>query len=249
MSDFAEFPKTYQEPPELMLSYEKLDKMASDVKTLSMLHDFAKDRGYVFALTGGYAVDALSGGRISRFHSDMDGIIIAPYDASYSAIKEGIEERLFVEETIWGFIDKDQEGELEYREKAPDKEWDMIRRLEVDIYPPGVKTVSRVLRDVDNHFHNFEVLTIDGLLAAKVLSTFRLNAMTEEERVEEGLREAKISDREDFQRLIHTPGFDENATLIALADAICSIRDDEFSQESAWEEAKRRWVKVLEIYQ
>ena len=110
MSDFGEFSKPSGEQSELNLSYEQLDKMASDVKTLTMLREFAHERGYTFALTGGYAVDALVGGKISRFHGDMDGIIIAPPDASYSALKEGIEEKLLVEETPWESVKEDNEA-------------------------------------------------------------------------------------------------------------------------------------------
>lgn len=249
MSDFGEFSKAPQEQSELNLSYEQLDKMASDVKTLSMLHEFAHERGYTFALTGGYAVDALAGGKISRFHGDMDGIVIAPFDASYSAIKEGIEERLLFEETPWESIKKDDEASLEFREKAPEKEWDMLRRLELDIYPPGIKTITRTLKDVDGNTHEFGVLGVESMLAAKVLSAVRLNAMTEEERIKEGLREVKKSDREDFQRLLHTPDFNEQATITSLAEAIRYISDDEVSPANALEDAKRQWAKALEIYQ
>lgn len=248
MSDFGEFSKPSDEQSELNLSYEQLDKMSGDVKTLSMLREFAHERGYTFALTGGYAVDALVGGKISRFHGDMDGIMIAPRDASYPAIKEGIEEKLLVEETPWESVKEDDEASLEFREKAPDKEWEMRRRLELDIYPPGIKTATRTLKDVDGYSHEYEVLSVEGLLAAKVLSAVRLHQMTEEERVKENLREVKTSDREDFQRLLHASEFDEEATIHALADAIRYISDDEIPPQDAMESAKKQWTKALEIY-
>jgi len=249
MSDFGELSKAPEAQAELTLSYEQLDKMGSDVKTLSTLRTFAKDCGYTFALTGGYAVDTLVGGKISRFHGDMDGIMITPHDTLNTSIKEGIEERLLIEETPWELV-KDDGTSLEFREKAPFKEWEMLRRLELDIYSSDtdIKVVTRTLKDIDGHSHEFEALSVEGLLAAKVLSAVRLNVMTEEDRVQQELREVKESDKVDFNRLLHSPDFDEQATLNALAGAIRYISDDEITFLEAEKEANEHWVKALEIF-
>jgi len=249
MSDFGEISKPVDAHSELSLSYEQLDKMASDVKTLSMLRDLAQERGYTFALTGGYAVDALVGGKISRFHGDMDSIMVVPQHTPNAEIKEAIEENLLVEETPWKSV-KNEGTSLEFRENAPHKEWEMLRRLELDIYPSDIKLniVTRTLRDVDGVQHEFEALAIEGILAAKVLSAVRLNEMTEEERIKENLRELKPSDRNDFQRLVHSPEFDEQAVHNALAGAIRYISDDDITPVEAEKEADQQWTKALEIF-
>ncbi|CAN5145855.1 hypothetical protein BH09PAT1_BH09PAT1_8590 [soil metagenome] len=238
MTDFGEVPK-FDQPPkspqqEQALSYEQMDKMSSDLATLSKIRDYAHGNGYTFALTGGYAVDAIDGGEISRMHGDMDGVMFVPSEVPYETIKDAINEQLIVEITPWELV-KDEEGSLEFRENDERKEWGMKRRLELDIFEssPEQNVVTRTLVDMDGKPHEFETLSVEWLLAAKVLSMTRLAAMTQEEREQEGFRDMKSSDRGDFMRLVHSHEFDEKKTRAALSEAIRYLSDTEMTEEEA----------------
>ena len=252
MSDFGELSKPEEQilpsSSELSLSHEQMDKMSSDLVTLSKLRSCAHENGYTFALTGGYAVDAIDGGKISRFHADMDGVFFVPPTVPYETVTKALGEQLLVEETPWELV-KDEEGSLEYREADERKEWEMRRRLELDIFEPSLntKTMTKTLVDLEGKSQDFDVLSVEDLLAAKVLSMVRLADMTQEEREAAGLRDMKVSDKADFHRLLKSPEFNEQATIGSLAGAIRYISEDQISPEEAGNEALSQWQKAMSI--
>lgn len=252
MSDFGEAPRLDQETivsVEHSLTPEQEDKMVMDVATLAKIHRYAQQHNYHFALSGGYAVDATCGGEISRFHGDMDGVLYVPGEVPQTTIKENLEEQLLPEITPWKLA-KEEDSFLEYREDDESKDWEMRRRLELDIFEPypEMALAPRTLTDGDGNEYHFEVLPVDALLAAKVLSTVRLAGMTQEERERVGLRDMKPSDKTDFLRLLEHAEFDEERTKAALVSAIRFTSDDELSDDQAKLLAEEQWNKAIAIY-
>jgi len=233
---------------DLDLSFEQKDKIESDLKTLSKLRNYAQEKGYQFGLTGGYAVDVLCSNRITRFHEDMDGIFFVPGDVPYGQIVDDLSEKLLVEVTPWK-LEKNNGGDLEFREDDEKKDWAMRRRLELDIFEPNIdsRLVTNTLTDPDGNLYQFETLSVEGLLAAKVMSTARLTAMTEGQREVEGFREMKDSDRQDFLRLMKHPKFNEEATKSELERLICYVSDEEVSVDESKVQSNLKWEAAVGI--
>ena len=244
MTEFGEssLPKESSFPP------EQREKMAYDIQTLSNLRQYAQDNNFVFVLTGGYAVDALDGGKVSRFHSDMDGVFFIPESVSMGEIKVKVGQQLALEKTKWKLHTSD-DWFMEYREDADDKPWEMRRRIELDIFEPDQQRniVTKTLQDFNGNAHEFEVISVAGLMAAKILSMTRLAAMSPEEREKEGFREMKESDTQDFLRLMYHDDFDREEVLRELAYYNQDISEGELSREEAELKAFKQWTETIRI--
>lgn len=227
---------------------EQAEKMSLDIKTLSHLRQYAINNGFTFVLTGGYGVDALNGGSISRFHSDMDGVLFIPEAISTDKIQSDIWRYLEQEETNWQLHTNDG-WFLEYREDDEEKEWEMKRRIELDIFEPDQKRniITKKLIDFEGNSHEFEVISVAGLTVAKILSVTRLAAMSPEEREKEGFREMKGSDVQDFLRLLYHDDFNRDEVMRELAFYNQDISEGKLDEEAANIKAEEQWQDTLRI--
>jgi hypothetical protein len=234
--------------PESRLTAEQWRRTDQDIRTLASLRRYAKGNGFTFALTGGYAVDAIEGGVITRPHADMDGIFFLPPHADYMYVTEDIEEILRREQTRWQ-SHPTMSDMLEFRETGDEKPWEQRRRMEIDLFDTSMDygVTSTFLVDSRGNSHEFDTLSLASLLAGKVFSTNRLSAMTGEQREQQNVREMRESDKRDFQRLLNHPDFNKGEVIEQIASLNKKVSDENLSDEDARASAVEQWEKAARL--
>lgn len=198
------------------MTQEQIRKTDLDLGTIKSLNTYAKANGLIIVLTGGYATEALCGGKITRPHGDMDmHILIDDLDDFKQIFSEIEKEIIFMESTNWKTY-KQTERRIEYREADESKSFFDKRRLELVLQTKEGKTWYGPAFLVDSQGERIDVnvVEINDLLAQKIHKLYSLKdgADTSKER--------QTDDRDiyDLKRLLNSPNVEVEKILKILAE-------------------------------
>jgi len=191
---------------EISLSAKAVVKCDKDIATIATLDVFAKTIGNILVLTGGYAVEALCGGKITRAHGDVDAHLILTGSKSSDEIFSGVRDLLYKEGTKWKLRDQ-KPDKVDYLEDDENKEFFEKRRVEVRLNAPheaNIKYPKKKL--IDSHGKVIEVciIDLDDMVLGKIHKLFELK-----DGVDTTIdRDISISDYFDLKRLLALPELD-----------------------------------------
>lgn len=213
---------------------EKWDK---DIHTLVALNKDAKKRRYSFVVTGGIAVEAHCGGRISRPHADINIILGRPSTMfSVDDEAENIQSVLSRESERWG---KKVAGKkikfLEINDKlSRKKDWRDRRRVEVqvvDALPEG-QAQAKKLVDSQGNIYEFQVEEINLLTANKIVSIFSELQYPPEKYI--GKFKDEYPQRfDELRRLMEQDDYNEDDCFIKMARRYASQSSRKEANEKA----------------
>jgi hypothetical protein len=194
------------------LSEKAISKSDKDIATISALNKFAQKTGNILVLTGGYAVEALCGGKITRAHGDIDAHIILTGTKSNEELFGGVQDLLFKEDTRWILRDQKQD-KVDYLEDDERKEFFDRRRVEVRLNLPheaNVKYPKKKLIDSQGNTIEIGIIDLTEITSGKIHKFFELkNGVDTTED-----RHSSESDYFDLKRLLALSEFDKSAINI-----------------------------------
>jgi hypothetical protein len=225
------------------LTPEQIAKSDADLKTISSLTDNARTKGMRLELQGGYAVEALLHGRITRPHNDIDGLLWFGDYNPHTARQEVID-ILNSEPTRWTIYD----SKLGYLQMAGDH----ARKLELYMFrsPRGERPwIERTIVDSTGHEHKVTVQPVVELIASKLQILAKRGLQGEAVRRAQGLRDTSDTDKSDLASLIASPEFNKYDCIEAIARSISRDSLREISPEQALPEAIDRYEQAIKLLQ
>lgn len=196
---------------------DQIGKTDLDLATIKSLNAYANANGLIIVLSGGYATEALCGGKITRPHGDVDiHILIDDFGDSKKIFSLIGVEIIFKESTSWK-IYKQTDTKSEYREEDESKPFFDRRRLEIVLHTKENKTwyVPAFLVDSRGKRINVRVVEINDLLAQKIHKFYSLKDGVDVS------KERHTDDRDiyDLKRLLNSPKTDVEKILRILAES------------------------------
>jgi hypothetical protein len=238
--DIGESPR----PPEPTFSAEAVRRWDMDIQTMSSIRNYSKSKGLAAALTGGYAVEAYCGGKMTRSHGDMDMNMHTPDDMKIIRdCKSDITKILVKEQTKWD-IWGEAPFNIEFRENNKDVKWEDRRRLELNfaITPPSSTIETRTLIDSQGNSHEVEV---DGLYD---FVTGKMRVLLEKQKATRPMkRPIQESDKVDFLRLVNLSEFDQAAWLKRYSGYLEYKNKGIWSVEEVQKQAEEQWQQAMAI--
>ena len=227
------------QPQEPKLSPEQIAKTDADIATLSTISGHATSNGSILEVSGGYAIEAHFGGRITRPHGDMDAVLWLSDASAQETAREEITNILFQEPTPWAEYPnvKNRQNFIEFREVAPEKQFLDSRRLELYMFDrKGMRPlVEKVLTDSQGQEYKAMVTTIEEIVADKVRI---LNRTGEEKKNKRATRQTDI---DEFKRIIGHKDFSKEKYLHAMAGSLVYRSGGNLTEEQALKIAEEQW--------
>jgi hypothetical protein len=246
MIDQGDLPR----PPEPALTPEQLRKCDLDIETISKLGELANQLGGKLILNGGYAVEALLGGAITRPHGDIDVALNLPSEDIEESARNGAIQIIEDEKTYTNWVEtpdsKNRGHFIEYREENSEiPEFKDRRRIELYTFDQvkGRKLVDKVLVDSQGIEHRVIVPTLEEVVADKV----RIFNRDEEKEENKDKRRTTQTDIDDFNRLIKSDKFNKERYLETMAGYLVYRSEVNLSHEDALTEAERQFQNAIEI--
>lgn len=210
------------------LTAEFIVKSDKDIATINTLNEIAKENGAFLVLAGGYATEAICGGKITRPHGDIDvRFILSDFSIHPKEFKILMDARLENEPTKWKLW-KESTAKLEYRENAEGVEFFKKRRIELYFVIEGVadaKFDDTQLIDSNGKTIYVKALSLKDLVVSKVKALYGVRNGYDPETQ----RETDLSDLADLHRLISLNVFDKDAVI------------ENLSKKSGIEKAQEQW--------
>jgi len=125
------------------LTPEFVEKSDKDIATITTLNEYANKTGNTLVITGGYATEALCGGKITRAHGDIDIHIILSGSESIETLNHSIRDLLFKEDTKWVARERNPKR-IDCLEDDDKKKFFDKRRIEVHLVPPNELNCSNL---------------------------------------------------------------------------------------------------------
>ncbi len=197
---------------EISLSNEAILKSDKDIATISTLNEFAQKTDNILVLTGGYATEALCGGKITRAHGDIDAHLILTGKKSNEELFRGVKELLFKEDTKWILRDQ-RPDKVDYLEDDENKEFFDKRRVEVRLNLPheaNVKYSKKKLVDSQGKVVEVCIIGINEIISGKIHKFFELRDGVDTTKD----RYSSESDYFDLKRLFASDEFNKNTINI-----------------------------------
>lgn len=217
---------------EIGLSEEAIVKSDKDIATITALDELAKSTGNILVLTGGYAVEALCGGKIARAHGDVDAHFILTGSKSSDEIFSGVRDLLNKEGTKWKLKDQ-QSDKVDYLEDDENKEFFERRRIEVRLNAPheaNIKYPKRKLIDSQGNTINVCVNDLSEMVSGKMFKFFEMKDGVDTSKD----RHSSLSDYVDLRRLLGAEGFNKELVLKQL-ESFLNLTDSNTSKNKALE--------------
>ena len=123
------------------LSNKAILKSDRDIETIKSLNKFAKRSGNILVLSGGYAVEAHCGGKITRAHGDIDAHFILTGKVPNDQLLVQAQELLDEENTKWK-VKQRIPDKLDYIEDDENKEFFDKRHVEVRLNTPHKNNIK-----------------------------------------------------------------------------------------------------------
>ena len=182
------------------LTPEFVEKSDRDIATITALNEYAIKTGNTLVLTGGYATEALCGGKITRAHGDVDIHLILTGPKSIDEISSGIHDLLFQEDTKWVVRERNPKR-TDYLEDDENKEFFDKRRIEIHLVLPqeaSLKYSKRKLVSSDGLEVDVDVIDLQQTVVEKIHKFFELRNGIDTSKD----RHSSVSDYFDLNRLL-----------------------------------------------
>lgn len=217
------------------LSKEAVLKSDRDIATISALNEFAIKTGNILVLSGGYATEALCGGKITRAHGDIDAHLVLTGLKSADELFSGVRDLLSKEDTRWNLRSQKTE-KVDYLEDDENKEFFEKRRVEVYLNSPHEGNTSYPKKKlIDSQGKEIEVCVVDliELTASKIHKLFEAKDGVDTSQD----RHSSQTDHVDLKRLMKTKEYEKQKIIDALMHTIkLSGKEETRSHERALEE-------------
>ena len=241
-----------QQSPSLhegVLSADILARCDSDIQTMVALGELAAKHGAVSVISGGYAVEAHCGGRITRAHRDMDVHWQGQDSFSQQAIDE-IQAVLQQNNSRWQTIEKKPGESYQFDEMSESGK--KGRRLEWSNDHFSRKgNHTKYLIDSQNNKHEVTVPPLEEVISTKAIIFELKNAMTPEEKsVDKRYMTGMPQDIREFRRLLALPSFNQEACINYLEGYFKHEKGkegEEITSEQAQILAQEKWSKTMEF--
>lgn len=199
---------------ETELTPEFVGKSDKDIQTIASLSALASQMGGKLVLSGGYATEALCGGRITRPHGDIDARFIFEEAVENDPVFQKVEVILKTEETTWRTRKKGQ-GKADYLEEDETKNYNTKRELEVYIPIPWTYNVSfeeAILIDSHGGEVAVNVIGYNDLVAHKIEKLYEVRNGIDATKD----RDSSETDNIDMRRLISLDRFNKGRIFSKL---------------------------------
>lgn len=219
---------------EIELTPEFVGKSDADIHTIASLSALAEQMGGKLVLSGGYATEALCGGRITRPHGDIDARFIFKENVDGKNVFPGIESVLSLEETRWKII-KTGSMKREYIEDDETKSYFGKRRLEVGIPLPWTYDVNfdeAMLIDSNGGAVAVTVIGYEDLLASKIKKLYEVRSGVDVAKD----RHPSATDYADIRRLVLLDRYDRMGVFARLV-----------KQARSQDNAQKSWDHVASL--
>lgn len=176
---------------------EKGDK---DIGTIAALNEYANETGNTMVITGGYATEALCGGKITRAHGDVDVYFILTGSETIETLKGGIHDLLFKEDTKW-LVRERNPKRIDYLEDDEEQEFFDKRRIEIHLVSPDESSLKYSKKKlVDSRGKEIKICVIDLMqtVTEKIHKFYELKDGVNTEKD----RHSSKSDYDDLKRLL-----------------------------------------------
>lgn len=229
-------------PNRNILTSEEVIKTDKDIASIIALQSFARQQKRLMAISGGYAVEAHCGGKITRPHGDIDCHYYLEKGFNLNQVTAELVSLLNQEQTAWQLHSADS-GKIEFRENAPSLPFAARRRIELLLFTHSNKdqTQAKTLTDSLGHSHPVEVAHLSILTAHKIRIFF------EQDKPLPAKRSVSRTDISDLTRLINQPGFNKAEVVATLADYYHHENKDTMSHQQALSKALEEWEKIQGI--
>lgn len=134
---------------EFKLTPKFVKKSDEDIATIAALNDYVNKTENVLVITGGYATEALCGGKITRAHGDVDASIVLNSSVSLDNVKRDIRKLLLKESTKW-IVKKKNPNRIDYIESGDKKMFFDKRKIEIHLVPSGESKLKYVKKKLIN---------------------------------------------------------------------------------------------------
>ncbi len=227
---------------ESRLTEKSILKSDKDIATISALVNLAERTGNVLLLSGGYAVEALCGGKITRAHGDVDAHMVLTGIESMQELSVETRELLDSEETKW--IQKStEEDKIDYREDIKNDSVLEKRKVEVYFNQPNELNMGapqKVLIDSKGKEVKVRVVPLNDLLSWKIAKLFE--AQTAVKTVKD--RYSSMTDYIDLKRLLSAADFDKDLVMKGIVDSLKYL-NPKMTDSEAEAEAPNAYKTVL----
>lgn len=231
---------------EINFPRESVIKYDRDIATIGSLQRYAQENGRTVVLSGGLAVEAHCGGRMTRKHGDIDASLTVKKE-EIKQVSTDLQSILLAEKhTKWVLHEEnaDSPNKIEFRENAPDTPWQDRRRLELLIRSsiPENQVQKRKLIDSMGKETEVTVDHIAELVAHKVRIFNRERKRTENEPQK---RTTNINDETDLKRLIAVSDFESEECIKRLSDYYMYKEAGTITKEDADLRAQNEWKEAM----
>lgn len=215
---------------------EQIRKTDVDIATIDALNKYAENNHTILVLSGGYATEALCGGKITRPHGDIDLHMPIPENQDVAEVFLEIGKIIIKEQTKWS-LRKQTDKKVEFIEEDGDIDFFDKRRLELTVHKEEEKPVFTPANLINSTDKMVNVLTINvnELIASKIHSIYRSKNDVNSKMG----RNTNKNDINDIKRLLKLPSYSKEVVLELLTSRyvknegisdVKSIAVDEFSQ-------------------
>ena len=203
------------------LSNKAILKSDRDIETIKSLNKFAKRSGNILVLSGGYAVEAHCGGKITRAHGDIDAHFILTGKVPNDQLLVQAQELLDEENTKWK-VKQRIPDKLDYIEDDENKEFFDKRHVEVRLNTPhknNIKYPKRTLINSRGKIVEIVIVDLNQIISEKINKIFETK-----DRVNTSIdRHPSATDYLDLKRLLDLKEYDKERVLKSVSQSTFGV--------------------------
>ena len=203
-----------------VLSSEFISKSDKDIATMAWLRPLVVKKEGLLVLSGGYAAEALCGGKITRPHGDIDARLIFATKIVPDDLINEIESVLKTEKTKWKTKFKSP-AKADFIEDDDSKSFFNKRHLEVGAPLPGwfeADSEEATLIDSTGKSVKVEVISYEDLVASKLSKLYEVRNGVDTNKD----RHTSATDYLDIKRLLTLPRYNKENIFAKLVARIHS---------------------------
>ncbi len=238
---------------ETSLAPEELRIADRDIKWIAELTEITHSLGGTLVVMGGYAVEALTGGKITRPHDDVDLEFYLPQDCDLDKLSEAYMEAINPNHSDqWKKTLLPDKNFLEYRNDSGSK----LQKIEgytfklspnpPSEYPDRLAVRVRKSNGMEYEMPLESVVLIDSEGKPHQVYTQALNEFTAlkmqrlmSQEVKPESRQFKASDHDDLKKLVTMPEFSKTEAIEMLTGTLAE------EEETNLEEARQQALSIV----
>ena len=219
---------------ETTLNPAEIEQTDQDLRVLSAFSNLVSEKGAIFALSGGYAVEAHCGGKITRPHGDLDGYIFnLEEEGTRDLITEAKTKLSRLTGKSWQREVTSDPKNIEIKEIGSDGNLLWRGRLEIYVLNTKPHIVQRILIDSKGTEYAFNVQDVNVEVAHKLMAFTHTS---------DDMRQTKPTDLVDLKRLLEHSDFDMEKTIEYGSEYYVEFED--MNEEEGKEQVKKDWQEV-----